>query len=601
MSQESSEQYQAKWNEYQLGQLATLAQQRVFHIPRFQRDFVWNEGQIKLLGDSVARNYTIGSLLLLAENRSTLQLAGRPIDALLMAEETGVETEETEVAGRLTRFHVLDGQQRLTSLVRVFANISPKKIYYVDLVKVLESFGPDHTEETDWLISRNRPKDPKLTKDRGRLIRADVILDVKKASLYLDEFIDEVTQDELPAPFRGGDPKEEKTRRREAKATLVQVFETIRNYRVPAIVIDRESPLSAICRIFETINSTGRRLTTFDLAVASFYPEPDLRSLWEATLQEYPRIKNYELDGERVLQLLVLHAADREKTNLAATRSSILGMTTKRPYVEAEWANAAQALDRALRWAEEQGARPPAMPHEPVIISLAAFFYADGSEDWMKRTAGAYALLERWYFSKILQPGSKAASNYNIGRDFQDLLAWQRDAKPLPTTPVRLSAADVATLSPSDVRYKAIFSLLVREVKKDLRTQAVLWDGDLVEDHHIFPRSFEKHHRLDKRKLDGVANRLPVSKTTNRQISDRPLQDYLLEILRSGAPGPVTALLKQAGFEPFTSSEEFIRTLAVAQFDAFVSKRAERLLDMVQGVLNGLLIRVDSEDAGEES
>jgi hypothetical protein len=596
MADDQTEQYQAKWNEYQLGQLASLAHQRVFHIPRFQRDFVWSEAQIKLLADSVGRNYPIGSLLLLAENRSTLQLAGRPISALLEAEDTGQDAPDDDPGARAaTRFHVLDGQQRLTSLVRVFANISPKKIYYVDLVKVLESFGPDYTEESDWLISRQRPKDPKASKDKGRLVRADVILDVKKTSLYLDEFIDEVATLDLPKAFQTDNPKEEKAKRREAKATLVQVFETIRNYRVPAIVIDRESPLSAICRIFETINSTGRRLTTFDLAVASFYPEPDLRTLWDESLKRYPRIQRYDLDGERVLQLLVLHD-DRE-----ATRSAILGMTTKREYVQKQWDSAASALDRALKWAEDQGARAPSLPSEPIIISVASFLYADGAEAWLKRTAGAYSQLERWYFSKLLQPGSKAASNYKIGKDYQDLLAWFRDERPLPMAEVRLSGLEVITLAPSDLRYKAIFSLLVRDVKQDIRSQSVLGPEDAIEDHHIFPRSFNTKHRLDKRKLDGVANRLPISKASNLQINNRPPQEYFEEILRDSTSGTVSALLARAAFgEIGASKEDFLRSLAVPKFEDFILERAERLLDMVQSVLNGLLVRAptgEMEDA----
>jgi hypothetical protein len=584
MAEDVAEQYQAKWNEYQLGQLASLAQQRVFQIPRFQRDFVWNEGQIKLLADSVARNYPIGSLLLLAENRSALQLAGRPIDAIVEEEETGVDpTTADEPLATPMRFHVLDGQQRLTSLVRVFANVSPKRVYYVDLVKVLESFGPDRTEETDWLVSRARPKDPKLAKDRGKLVRSDVLLDVKKSSLYLDEFIDEVQQEELPAAFRAADDKTRRAKRREAKATLAQVFETIRNYRVPAIVIDRESPLSAIGRIFETINSTGRRLTTFDLAVASFYPEPDLRTLWEETLRKYPRIQRYEIDGERVLQLLVLH------DNREATRNAILGLTTKREYVLREWDNVAAAIDRALKWAEDHGARPPALPQEPTVIGIASLFYSKDAEHWLKRTAGAFAQLERWYFSKILQPGAKAASNYNIGKDHKALLEWSQGGASLPITPVRLSPNTLASIQPSDVRYKAIFSLLVREVKQDIKTQASLTSDVPVEDHHLFPRSFRKRHNLDKKHLDGIANRLPVTKETNQQFSDRPPQEYFKEILRVPARGPVTETIRRAGLGEVQSNESFLERMSEERFEAFIQERARQLLEMIARVLNGAL------------
>jgi hypothetical protein len=604
MSDNNAEQYQSKWSEYQLGQLASLAQQKVFYIPRFQRDFVWNTSQIRLLADSVARNYPIGSLLLLAENQSTLQLSGRPISALIREEEEGQEEgKEDEPLPRtpFARLHVLDGQQRLTSLVRVFANISPTQMYYVDLVKVLESFGPARTEETDWLVARRRPTvDGKVTKNRGALVRADVVLDVKKTSLYIDEFIDEVSQEQLPEAFRGTDDESKRRMKREAKATLTQVFETIRNYRVPAIVIDRESPLSAICRIFETINSTGRRLTTFDLAVASFYPQPDLRTLWEETLLQFPRFKHYDLDGERVLQLLVLQAAERNKTNLVATRSAIIGM--KPDVVRDGWPDATRALDKALTWAETEGCRPPKLPQEPVIIALASFLGTAGVDDWLKRTPNSNGQLQRWYFSKILQPGARgAASNYIIGKDFQDLLAWFREDKALPVAPVRLSAAQVMSLTETDVRYKALFSLLVREVKQDVRTQRTLGDDDAVEDHHIFPRSFERKHKLNARKLGGIANRLPVSKTTNLQFGQRAPEEYLREMLSTAAKGSLVAVLKRAGFGDVDDTEAFLERVQIPQFEAFVAARAERLLDVVATILNGQLNRRgdDGEDDDE--
>ena len=54
------------------------------------------------------------------------------------------------------------------------------------------------------------------------------------------------------------------------------VFEAIRKFSIPFVALDNDAPLESVCRVFETINSTGTRLTTFDLAVARYYPEPDL-------------------------------------------------------------------------------------------------------------------------------------------------------------------------------------------------------------------------------------------------------------------------------------------------------------------------------------
>lgn len=81
---------------YNLQQLLSEAKRSTFVIPRFQRKFVWNQSQMKLLVDSVARNYPIGSLLLLQETDATNPfLASRTIDATLDDDESELESTIT--------------------------------------------------------------------------------------------------------------------------------------------------------------------------------------------------------------------------------------------------------------------------------------------------------------------------------------------------------------------------------------------------------------------------------------------------------------------------------------------------------------------------
>ncbi len=49
---------------FDIGQLLKKVRAGHFLIPQFQRDFTWKEGQTRLLIDSIARNYPIGSLLI---------------------------------------------------------------------------------------------------------------------------------------------------------------------------------------------------------------------------------------------------------------------------------------------------------------------------------------------------------------------------------------------------------------------------------------------------------------------------------------------------------------------------------------------------------
>jgi uncharacterized protein with ParB-like and HNH nuclease domain len=106
---------------YNLLQFLTEARRDAFVIPRFQRQFVWNNAQVKLLIDSIAKNYPIGSLLLLQETMPAEPfLASRAIDAVIHDSED-LESSDDSVfiksAGSPVVYYVLDGQQRLTSLV----------------------------------------------------------------------------------------------------------------------------------------------------------------------------------------------------------------------------------------------------------------------------------------------------------------------------------------------------------------------------------------------------------------------------------------------------------------------------------------------------
>jgi uncharacterized protein with ParB-like and HNH nuclease domain len=148
----------------------------LYAIPQFQRDFVWSEGQVRLLVDSLARNYPIGSLLVLAKS-SEVQLQSRSVQATLI--DDGATQNSPDEPGQEIHY-VLDGQQRLTSIARVFLNANPKKNYYFDLRKMYENF---EEEETAWVISRQKGnKDPER-KDKNRLLRADVVLDQQKTDI----------------------------------------------------------------------------------------------------------------------------------------------------------------------------------------------------------------------------------------------------------------------------------------------------------------------------------------------------------------------------------------------------------------------------------
>ncbi len=500
---------------YNLQQLLADAKRKAFVIPRFQRKFVWNQSQVKLLIDSIARNYPIGSLLLLQETDAVPFLASRAIDA-------DVDDYSSDVGSPAATpgcFYVLDGQQRLTSLVRVLLQATPNSRYYFDL-HAMNEIDNSARNPSAWIVKHSSNKKLSLG-----FLPSDFALDKDKSSVRVQQFF---LDEEKPKSH------EDRAKQFEAAAKVSGYFETIRNFQVPLVIIDRSDSIEAICRIFETINSTGTRLTTFDLAVARYFPEPDLQQLWSDVQEKYPVLKQFEVEGERLLQVIALidgyekSESFEKRAYFEITRGALLQLDRK--VIEGKWEIASKSLADAYSWAEEHGGVPGLLANEALLVPL-AFFYTQVTEGWKHKNPAFIDILRRWYFANILQQGAtQQAGNYRVALLSGHLRDWLIGKGELVIPEVVLRANDVLSLSKTDNRYRAIHALMRWNTKKDIWTGELLDIGE-VEDHHIFPASCARRSRLNKKQLDSIANRILVSKETNRRLSDRMPDDYIVELM----------------------------------------------------------------------
>lgn len=103
-------------NEPTVLELIKIAEKEKILLPEFQREFVWEKSQIKLLIDSLFSNYTINSIL---SWEGTDELArrrvGGSINEIQIPEQTNAKIN-----------YLLDGQQRTSSLMLVFTD---KKVF----------------------------------------------------------------------------------------------------------------------------------------------------------------------------------------------------------------------------------------------------------------------------------------------------------------------------------------------------------------------------------------------------------------------------------------------------------------------------------------
>ncbi|MEQ1650341.1 MAG: DUF262 domain-containing protein [Hyphomicrobiaceae bacterium] len=573
-----------------LGELLRRVKEKSLTIPQFQRSFTWRESQVKLLVDSISRSYPIGSLLLLAK-KPNLPLASRSIEAIIREGYPPDELLDSTHNNNAEVFYILDGQQRTTSIARVFLNAHPKKTYYFDLKRMLNEYA---AEETSWIVSRARGKSEPDRKDNNRLLRSDIILDQTKTDVYVTEYIED----------SGDFPDYDKTEARKAAALIKGVFESVRNYQVPVVVLERDAGVESVCRVFETINSTGTRLTTFDLAVARFFPTPDLRGMWVDALDEYPLLRDFDVDGERVLQVLHLMRAGREKKYAEPTRTDLLSLAPKA--IQDDWGLATSALASAYAWAKAQGARPDTLPNHSVLVALAA---ANGLHDQKadKPINADEAVVRRWYFCKVLQAGASQASNYRIGQDFAALRRFRLDLSPMAFDDVALNLETILRLRRNDARYKALQNLLATTMRQDLVSAKIIDTASRLHDHHLFPRASHKKLGLPSEMLDSVCNRIAVLEETNLKLNEAYPDKYFKDMrdvaTSNGTLGELEQRLKDCLIPGNPRDQEWPKSFTKEGFDSFCRARGELILKRVQSVVGDSLKNIhpsQDELSGED-
>jgi len=214
-------------------------------IPAFQRGYIWNQGQVVDLLDSIYKDYPIGSLLFWESKeplKSTRNVAGIHIP---------------ERDPEYPTNYVLDGQQRLSTLYAVFRH-GHKNIEFEK-----EGIGiPNHNifdiyfdlDEEVFVHFKELPK--YLRKGIG--VRQLSIFDNNKnrAFIKLSHILD--IGKIVEATNKLGEDQKNKA---------MQLFSKFINYEIPIVTVKGRSK-QEVGIIFERINNTGSPLTTVDLMTA---------------------------------------------------------------------------------------------------------------------------------------------------------------------------------------------------------------------------------------------------------------------------------------------------------------------------------------------
>jgi hypothetical protein len=488
-------------------------------IPDFQRSFVWDPADTQKLLVSIIARYPAGTLLFWEQK--TPQIRRRPFE--------GFEVDLKESATL-----VLDGQQRLTSIFQALTGTGQQK-FFVDL-KLLASLDSD----APGLLDASRLDDVIVYRDlNARSLRrrppANPVEEIKQSLFPLPLIDSELIEEWLDFMEEAIEGEDWRDRRNEVRRLVRIYLRPIGIYRFPVVELPEATPLDAVCRIFETINRTGVKLSVFELLAARFWPAGvDLRRDWEKVQQKHPILSSFEVDAYYLLQAVSLRATAEKSAGARASaqRSDVLELTPDE--FEKYWDQVAQGAARALTFLRDECGvlAPKWLPYSMILVPLAAVWHEVESKR-STESGSALKKIRRFFWCSVFSRNYDQGGNSQAGKDFTDLTSWLHDGDRIPEAVEGFTfAGEVFDTARTNLQalYKGVMALTLSEGARDFHSGSNLTPGKILEEsvdaHHIFPKKYLEEIG-DPGNPELILNRALIDKRTNQSIGKRAPSEYL--------------------------------------------------------------------------
>lgn len=570
-------------------------------LPNFQRPWRWEPERVRELIISVAYRYPAGSLL-------TMPVVSNSF-ALRSFQGSGDKLKDNP------NLMVLDGQQRLTSLyqalfIREGVEFRKKKYhFYLDIPHLMSD--PDGSIEVgdpffeDALFFVLQEKEEQKFRYEGL-----------KKRYNLTKHEDEMTHGALPlwsifdpdgylsdwkTNFLINQSHEDMKQYVQLQKTwdnLVQPWiDRIRNYPFPVVELRPDMPLSAICHIFEKVNSQGLPLDVFDLCTAILWSQGFfLNDKWAKQINEFKDQNLFQmqpLNGTAFMQSIALLASmDRKRANpgerlAVACRKRDL-MELDRSTVERYWDILVNGYKESSIFMMDQGILSERiLPYTTMIIPLSAIFADIRNRKGEVGAKSAWPKIKRWYWCSVFSQRYSGPVETYSALDFEQVVSWINDG-PEPDAVRTFIFRSDSLQEISSIRnamYKGVLCLLSQNEAQDFsgggRLNAILFH-DLGQDHHhIFPWNAlsQLPTPIKDPRADSIINKTLISAAANRSISGKLPSKYVMEWRNKLGTEQYNNILESHEIDP--------EILSNNRWNEFVLDRRERLKKLIESVCGG--------------
>jgi hypothetical protein len=580
-------------------------------LPEFQRPFVWDNNQIRLLVDSLFHNYTISSILTW---KGGDELARRRVGGKV--EDIKIPNDEKKEI-----VYLLDGQQRTTALTYAFTEkemfksnrktpSKPISLYwdseYMDdevekrWVFDDEIIYIDNSEDT-FKIADLEKTNELITKFGTRFVRLkDLMLDNKELENRL-----KLEDNELKYKFMY-----------EYNQKIYDLRAKILNRKV--VDIEQKGDLVTVLEVFERINTKNTKLSIFDIMVAKTYRKYDegyfdLRSFikiissanksveanYFKNITKIDDFQEQKIFDESTLLYLIMVAMEKgfRANKVLEIKTDDFMQKIKDLHFILNRLSEIMEKDFYIEVEEQK-------KYQPIAKFIVAFL----TNYSKKENEPAYkSFLQKWYWNTIIYNRYPGAQNERIEKDFkrlnENIPDFNKVLEIMKSDNSRsfeyIDNGGIQNLfncyynKKNDQIYKMMLVLLKSKEPKDFYTGDIPTKSAtkklLVEEHHIFPLNSEigkqvsnSYKSRNDNIINNIANIVLITKeTNNKRISNKNPSIYIKEFLQAKQDEG-----KEEEFYDYLAthfiSKEMVEFLLKDDFESFIVSRTKLIYDYIK-------------------
>ena len=514
-------------------------------LPEFQRDFRWDISNLSELIQSLMRGFPAG-VMLFWDIQGKEKIDERPFEG------SGNHLRNE------TKWLVLDGQQRLTSLYQLYyldyvtLKGNRKQKFFLDLKSAEDGRLEDSVKYyTEKEVNRRKLDDPNVQTDLN-LLPFNIIIDENQLTKWKNLYCKKKALNSDPPEETSEQILQEISSFDEKFQHRGKPINNLLKYQYHYVELPPDLTMEAVATIFEKLNTTGQPLNIFEILTAKFYKDINLRVKWQDAKETFPLLNSFSKDEKDtsipilILKTILLKKSITEKGKgaLECKRKNLLedlSFDDIRKY----WDQMVEALNQALLKLSEGFGVPSLefLPYGTILAPFTVILDYIQSEVKIAEMAQSLKKLSTWYWSSVLSSRYDSATDTASKSDVNNVISWIKGG----SVPEHVSSFDLNNLEFGEIsggaESTAILNIEMLNKAKDFLTDELIIERIKnnprgIDKHHLYPEEYLKRHFGESspefKKKDSILNIVLIRKETNRNyIKDEAPSTYISGISRN--------------------------------------------------------------------